>query len=191
MGTVYRLHEAMHWRRHMTVTLRQNLDRSAGAIFGGEAEEYRYLLWRGWLGQRTITWLMCNPSVADELVLDSTLRRCWSFSEKWGFGRMEIVNLFAFRATEPKVMKAVAGMGVDVIGPRNDDFILHSAISAERVVCGWGMNDFGGRGDVVVNMLTMRAMELFALKVTKDGAPGHPLYVKGDTELTMYKQAAW
>lgn len=172
-------------------TIRQNLDESAGAIFGGEHEEYRYLLWRGYRSARTITWVMTNPSTATELVLDPTLRRCWSFTEKWGFGRMEIVNLFAFRATDPKVMKRAAEIGVDVIGPQNDDFIVRSAFNGDRVVCGWGANDFGGRGDEVVKMLTNRGLELFCLKVTKDGAPGHPLYVHGDTRLSVYREAAW
>jgi hypothetical protein len=169
------------------VTLRQNLDNSAGAIFGGQAEEYRYLLWRGWMTERQITFIMLNPSTADENTLDPTLRRCWSFAEKWGFGRMEIVNLFSFRATDPKVMKQARSMGVDVIGERNDYFILDSARRADTVVCAWGANDFGGRGDMVTELIAPHVRRLFCLKRTKSGAPGHPLYVHGDSQLSVFR----
>jgi hypothetical protein len=165
--------------------VRASLDDTRGAIFGragdgevGQHESYRYMLWRQAIDtqEKQVTWIMLNPSTADENVLDPTLRRCWSFTSQWGFNRMEIVNLFAYRATKPRGMRA---QGVaSAVGYHNDWFIRDSAIRAQLVMCAWGLGGkFGNRAASVVAMLSGLRIPLHYLRLTKDGAPGHPLYL--------------
>jgi hypothetical protein len=84
-----------------------------------------------------------------------------------------MVNLFAFRATQPKDMLAAA----DPIGPENDATLVRLAASAGIIIAAWG-NDGGhlGRDRAVMAILP----DLHALKRNKDGSPAHPLYLRGD-----------
>ena len=67
--------------------------------------QYRYLLSRTLQqGTGTCTFVMLNPSTADGLKDDPTIRRCLGFASDWGFRHMQVVNLFAWRATYPKDM---------------------------------------------------------------------------------------
>ena len=73
-----------------------------GAVITGD---YRYLLWREWNSDRavprlqrdrqTVSFIMLNPSRADAEVNDPTITRCINFALSWGYGRLEVVNLFA------------------------------------------------------------------------------------------------
>src|SRR5205823_6070189 len=74
------------------------------------------------------------PSTADEWDDDPTARRCIGFAQNWGFGALALVNLFAYRSTEP------AGLlqAEDPVGPANDTHILASARTATRIVLAWG-----------------------------------------------------
>lgn len=75
---------------------------------------YRYSLVHEWdRDLPRVAFIMLNPSTADENALDPTLRRCLGFARSWGYGSFEIGNVFAFRATDPKAMKAAA----DPFGP--------------------------------------------------------------------------
>ena len=71
-----------------------------GAIFSAD-ETYRYRLWRQWRGDdlvadpKTCAFILLNPSTADHLNDDPTIRRCVAFAKAWGYRRLEIVNLFA------------------------------------------------------------------------------------------------
>jgi hypothetical protein len=151
---------------------------------------YRYRLTRRWGGQNDpcICWIMLNPSTADAVVDDPTIRRCISFSEAWGFGSLIVVNLFAFRSTDPDLLPSVE----DPIGPRNDHAIRLAALEANRCIAAWGTK--GGhrhRNADVIRLVTDDCMEdMHALTITKDGHPKHPLYVKGDTVPTLYRPAA-
>ncbi|GAA3637693.1 DUF1643 domain-containing protein [Microbacterium awajiense] len=134
---------------------------------------YRYSLTRVWdASLPTITFVLRNPSTADAVDLDPTLRRCVGFSKRDGFGSMVILNLYAYRTPSPAVMLAAT----DPIGPENDR-VLASAIGT--VVAGWGTNASPARVAHVLRLLP----PLKALKITKDGHPQHPLYVKGDSPL--------
>lgn len=84
-----------------------------------------------------------------------------------------MANLFAFRATDPKDMKRAA----DPVGPENDHTLRGLAEAAGVVVAAWGAHGtHAGRGAVVRKMLP----RLHYLRLTKDGHPGHPLYLPGD-----------
>jgi len=104
-----------------------------------EDRAHRYILQRSPLGlggEGTVAWCMLNPSTADERNDDPTIRRVLGFSEAWGYERAIIVNLFAFRATDPKVMRAAA----DPIGPNNDAWIMRAALEARETICAWGVH---------------------------------------------------
>ncbi len=94
-----------------------------GADFDGTGA-YRYSLWREWDSRRPIVaFVMLNPSTADAAKDDPTIRRCASFARSWGYGSLEVVNLFAYRASEPKRLRQTP----DPIGPANDDYLVDAA----------------------------------------------------------------
>lgn len=113
-----------------------------------------------------------NPSTADETEDDPTIRRCIAFSKAWGYNGLCMSNLFAFRATDPAVMLAES----DPIGPENDVHLLEMARRAGIVIAAWGMPGSHRGRDVAVRNLVPN---LHYLRLTKDGHPGHPLYLPG------------
>lgn len=141
---------------------------------------YRWTLEHRWdeetvpsYAKKTVAFLCLNPSTADNQSLDPTLRRCRGFAKALGAGGMVIVNLFAFRSTDPKGMLAAA----DPIGSLNDDYIQRVASREDitHVIAGWGTHGSHlGRATHVTQMLAGR---LSALKVNADGSPSHPLYL--------------
>lgn len=146
---------------------------------------YRYSLVRRWgMSGPPAVFLLLNPSTADASQDDPTIRRCIGYARAWGFSAIKVVNLFAFRATDPSGLRAP---GVEPIGPANDMAILHAAQHAGIVVCGWGTHgELHGRGAHVRRFL-LAARELHVLKLTAGGHPGHPLYLKGDLHPTLWR----
>jgi hypothetical protein len=138
---------------------------------------YRYDLVREWdREKRQLVWIMLNPSTADAMVDDPTIRRCIAFSKVWGYGALRVLNLYALRATDP----AELAKHPDPIGPDNDWHIKTVANSwgGRDVVVAWGTKG-GKRAGEVLGLLAKPPM---CLGLTKDGHPRHPLYVKGDTK---------
>jgi hypothetical protein len=139
---------------------------------------YRYTLTRAWepRGER-ILWVMLNPSTADAHEDDPTIRRVLRFSERWGFGSCEVVNLLAWRATDPSEIPTT----VDARGPQNHVTIIAAAQRATRIACAWG--SLGARypdsRDLVVRTLRQHHGALWCLGLTQSREPRHPLYVRG------------
>ena len=157
---------------------------SAEAILS-EDQRYRYRLDRHWGSSGThATWIMLNPSTADALQDDPTIRRCIAFTKAWGLDGLIVVNLFAFRATDPRQLTRAA----DPVGPANDDFIRQAVCPWSVVVAAWGANRMADqRTEEVMEILTERAGAVGCLGKTREGYPRHPLYVHGGTELTEYE----
>lgn len=147
---------------------------------------YRYRLRRnlgGDGGEMTVCWVLLNPSTADAQHDDPTIRRCIRFSKAWGYGRVVILNIFAFRATDPRKMYAAA----DPIGPDNDKWIYDETSEAPLVVCAWGTHGaHRSRANLVVAALGLRKVSLHCLGRTKAGFPRHPLYLRGDLQPVRY-----
>lgn len=138
--------------------------------------DYRYSLTRVWdASLPMVTFVLLNPSTATAVELDQTLRRCVGFAERDGLGSMKILNLYAYRTKDPKVMLAAA----DPVGPLNDQEL---AAATGTVIAGWGTNAQPAR---VKHALTLLP-QLHALSVTRDGHPGHPLYVPGSVQLVPW-----
>ncbi len=145
---------------------------------------YRYLLERTWSTQPHALFVMLNPSTADENANDRTIDKCIKYCQRWGHGSLRVVNLFAWRATDPKDMMGAQ----DPIGPDNDRIIAEQAAEAGIVIAAWGASgSHMGRADKVLAMLPV----VHALHKNKDGSPGHPLYLKGAAQPFFIKGTHW
>lgn len=150
-----------------------------------ECDAYRYTLERTvtqHVEESTCTFVMLNPSTADENLDDPTIRRCMGFAFGWGYDRLIVVNLYAFRATKP----ADLWKAEDPIGPKNAKWIQLATRCSGRVVLAWGAHGTrNGRGraaeDAIRNDCGPRT-KIGTLGSTKAGEPKHPLYLRADTE---------
>jgi hypothetical protein len=153
---------------------------------------YRYALWREWkypLTQPTwATFVMLNPSTADHEVDDPTIRRCVGFAHALGATGMVVVNLYAYRATNPVDLWTAD----DPVGPDGDstlvEFLAMSARTGGPLIAAWGAH---ARTDRVARVLSLPGADRFqALGLTKHGAPRHPLYLPAVAPLTPFGGAA-
>lgn len=150
------------------------------AIFSPD-ERYRYLLTRKWGDEKMLPVIGLNPSTATHEVDDPTIRRCIGFAKSWGYGGLVMLNLFAFRATDPKAMIAHLDAGGDIVGPVNDAVLAQYATPDREILCAWGVHgDINARGFAVTQVLGMVAT-LQCLGKTKGGCPKHPLYLAAST----------
>lgn len=138
---------------------------------------YRYNLVRAWDDAAPrVCFVMLNPSTANARCEDPTLRRCRGFAQSWGFGSLELVNLFAYRSADPRslVLAQKLTVPVDPIGPQNDVYIDAAVARAARVIVAWGgWGSLCGRDAAVLE----RIPEPHCLGATRNGHPLHPLYV--------------
>lgn len=180
--------------------------------------KYRYRLWREWrlhpapaqwdmwseddgtpivdgagaqLGEpKACVFIMLNPSTADGSEDDPTIRRCVGFARAWGYDRLEVVNLFAYRATDPATLLALTHE-YDPVGVRNQhhfDQVLFYGYPIGVIVCAWGAHGAHlGQDETALGWL--REHERFALGLTKGGHPRHPLYVSAETPLAPFRPA--
>lgn len=126
---------------------------------------------------RLIAWIALNPSTADENQLDPTLRRIRGFSQLWGYDGFIMLNLFAWRDTDPKKMKQVP----DPVGPENDRYILQTANSVDLLITAWGTHGTHlDREQHVLNLLKPATAKIAHIGLTKNKHPRHPLYAPGD-----------
>jgi hypothetical protein len=150
---------------------------------------YRYSLGRVWdEAKPQACWVMLNPSTADAVQNDPTIRKCIGFSERLGFGGLAVVNLFAFRATRPTDLIGEYELldGAGVTGPQNDVAIAN-AILGRKIILAWGNvpNALKWRADGVLRFFSDRPV--YCLGTNKSGQPRHPLFLRSDTELIRLK----
>jgi hypothetical protein len=120
---------------------------------------------------------MLNPSTADDRENDPTLRRCIKFAMNWGYGSLEVVNLFAYRSTDPKLLLSVS----DPIGKKNNEYIKEAIYRSDKVILAWGTKgSFLNRDKEVMELIKGINIPLYALELTREGYPRHPLYVKAN-----------
>ena len=149
-------------------------DAASAAVYS-PCERYRYALTRCWdaAGRRAL-FIMLNPSTATEVQNDPTVERCERRARALGFGAFRVTNIFAWRETDPRRMRAAA----DPVGPANDAAILQGCDWADQVICAWGTHGAHlGRGPAVRRMLLEAGFALHHLGLTQGGHPRHPLYV--------------
>jgi hypothetical protein len=150
------------------------LTSASGATFSA-CRRWRYLLWRCWDESRPVAnFLMLNPSTADEQQLDPSCNRARDYAVRWGYGALIVTNLFAWRATDPRVMT----LAQDPVGRSNNQAILRTARQSALVVCAWGNHGSHlNRAATVVANLRGAKVPLHALKINAVGQPSHPLYL--------------
>ena len=141
--------------------------------------QYRYQLTRRvGFGERTVVFVMLNPSTADEVANDPTVRRCINYANAWGYGWMIVTNVSPLRATDPRVLLA-SGAEPKGIQRENERYILEAAGVADLVVAAYGMHGAAeGRGERIAGVLTNAGHTVTCLGLTKKGAPRHPLYLQ-------------
>lgn len=157
------------------------------AIFSDD-KKHRYYLSRtlafGGEGAR-VAFIMLNPSTADAMKNDPTIRRCMGFASDWGYGHLSILNLFALRSPYPRDLL----ISDDPIGAHNNHYIAHT--KADAFVCAWGAVGapmMQERAAQVLDMLKRKLEPLFHLgDLTKEGQPRHPLYLPKDAPRMLYE----
>lgn len=152
-------------------------------------EKYRYVLKRRipqpvrWV--KKVVFIMLNPSTADHTIDDPTIRRCISFAESWGCTELSVVNLYAYRATDPIDLKTLSA--IEAKGPENLNYQLEEINSANLIIAAWGKHGGALGTPEIRNIIAFT--EVKCLGKNKDGSPKHPLYIKSDKELEIYKTA--
>ena len=121
---------------------------------------------------------MLNPSTADAEADDPTIRKCIGYAQREGFGSLEVVNLYAFRTTDPEVLKTSHFPQ----GPMNEAFWLQARQRCRKAIAAWGKH--GDWLDVQRVMRTYPDMD--CLHINGDGSPGHPLYLKKDAQFVPW-----
>lgn len=166
----------------MSAATLPGLELKAGAAFS-PCRRWRYSLVRQLeiAPIRRCLFVMLNPSTADEVELDPTIRRCAGFARAWGYPWLDVANLFAWRSTEPRALLQVD----DPVGEENDTAILDLTSQADLIVLAWGSHAFLGelltyRSAAVLRSLRRAGRPVHVLKTNKDGQPAHPLYLRGD-----------
>lgn len=151
--------------------------------------KFRYALGRRWSEDQeksALAFIMLNPSTADADEDDATIRKCVGFADRYGFGGIVVGNLFAYRATDPKDLKA-AGFPV---GHANDAWLLDIAKNCGDIVVAWGANaNRTPRPAQVCKMLQDAGIQPKCLGVTNEGFPLHPVMLSYDRQLVDYRFA--
>jgi len=126
---------------------------------------------------------MLNPSTADETTDDPTIRKCMGFGERWGGSELIVVNLYAFRATDPRELLWQS----DPIGSENWKYIDEALTRANYfggiVVGAWGAFEVGA---ALQKSGLARKIGLRCLGKNKNGSPKHPLYVPYSQQLEVW-----
>lgn len=162
-----------------------------GAVIS-ECGHYRYWLER-WLGPALsfsppVVFAMCNPSTADAVNDDATIRKCKGFTSRLGFSRMVVVNLFAYRSRYPKDLLKTQ----DPHGPDNRRWVSHAcADSGAVIIAAWGncvpralrwtipgfVRELQGIAD----------RRVLCLGTTDENMPRHPVMLGYNTPLVEYR----
>lgn len=175
--------------RPKPVTLSWEVQRSASF---SPCRTWRYSLTRSWGSNEdgaieTLVVVGLNPSTADETHDDPTIRRCMDFAERWGFGALHMLNLFAYRSTDPRALSRVGAE--TAIGPENNAWLAKLAKGRQTLVA-WGRNGRTvnpQREIAVCGLLQKVGAELVCLGTNKDGSPVHPLYQPKDARRVPWR----
>lgn len=177
----------------MDIKMNHEIDiNEAPAIFS-PCRTWRYTLRRVWpdlfdglfpsppRADKMVAFIGLNPSTADEVENDPTVRRCINFAKRWGYGGMFMLNIFAYRSTDPDKLYVVE----DPVGAFNDRYILKVVDQAALVIGCWGNHGkLQGRGWELIRLIQSEQSadrQLYRLgALTNMGQPRHPLYLKGD-----------
>lgn len=163
-------------------------DVDGGAYFS-PCGRHRHLLWRFWKDGVTrpgfVLWIGMNPSTADASVDDPTVKKERKFTKRWGYGGYVKANVMDYRATD---QKRLMDPGIVPCTDHNLEVIAEIAAQAELVVLAFGSphKKLHRHGENVVKLLHGLGKPMHCLALTKEGLPGHPLYLKDTSELMPF-----
>ena len=170
-----------------------------------EDRKYRYVLDRR-VGEsdKLVTFIMLNPSTADEVENDPTIRKCISFAREWGYGRLSVVNLFAYKSPKPRDLATIKGKDLDG-GSRNDKAISEAVEMTDKLVCAWGSGSslpaafkrevLKPRVQKVLAIIKNQRKKPYTIseKLTEENQPQHPrsLHFPEDTRPKLWDESRW
>ncbi len=156
-----------------------------GALIS-DCKQYRYWLTRPvdtmYPKKGPVLFVILNPSTADNKEDDPTIRKCRGYAAAWGCDGLSVANLYAYRATDPRILWNVPYP----VGPRNDKWLMSLARELTHVVCAWGTMAQEHRVSQFCLMMRELGITLWCLGMTKSGAPRHPLYLKSTQPLVKW-----
>lgn len=158
-----------------------------------ECGRYRYALTRTWdAAAGEVLFVMLNPSTADGLRDDPTIRKCIGFARRWGMGGIRVANLFAYRTSRPRELRLAQKRGVDIVGPQNLEHVLALTHAARTCLMAWGANaqTWTPYAQQLINRVRNAALmsgPLLCLGSCKSGHPLHPLTLPYSTPLQNLK----
>jgi hypothetical protein len=162
-----------------------------GAAYISPCSLYRYWLKREWFSTRialpfgrAILWVGLNPSTADAFTDDNTIRRMMGISDAWGYRKMYVCNVFAWRSTDPRKLMT---LDYDTkCGPDNYTTLCDVRQRCDLVVGAWGASPYVTAADERRVFDAVGGSGMFCVGHTKSGAPRHPLYLPNNVS-----PAAW
>jgi len=171
---------------------------SSGAVFDSR-RRYRYLLWRNWdESLPAASFVMLNPSAADEHTNDPTIARSVALASSQGFGRIFVVNLFAYMTKSPVLLKKARypiTCRTDARdGGHNDDYIKWALVNSGHIVLAWGNHGaYLNRHLEVLKLVQSLEVEdkCLMFSLTKQGQPRHPLYTPNCIKLQRLPEIFW
>lgn len=147
------------------------------AVFSDD-RVYRYKLERIWGPDisKIIAFIMLNPSVADDVNEDATMKRVINFAKSWGFDGVIVLNLNALVSTDPRGLKRVE----DPVGPENEKYVREIIDTGCPIVYAWGNHG------TEPEWLRQLVPSPYCITMTKRGEPGHPLYISANANMIPY-----
>jgi hypothetical protein len=149
-----------------------------GALFS-DCRRYRYTLWRVWDVKKPLVMVVgLNPSTANELADDPTIKRVTSIMHNWDAGGFFMVNLFALVTPYPEELFECE----DPV-KENDHYLQITGNICNRILFGWGNFKVAGRDEIVKKMFP----DAYCLHINKNGSPKHPLYCRQNSMPFKYQ----
>lgn len=135
--------------------------------------------------------LMVNPSKADGVIKDATVRKLDGFGARLGWSRYIVANKHAFRATDVNELKTA----VDPVGPLNHGHLLSVMMRSDITVVAWGSlaklpPHLRNNWRAVVDMARSLNRPLYCWGVCADGHPKHPVMIGYDNQLVEWNPPA-
>lgn len=167
-----------------------------------ELSKYRFQLVRdlkpraevarmGLIRENCVVFVMLNPSTADATTDDPTIRRCKRFAEERGYSRLEVLNLFPYRATKPERLRdwMCEDRNEFYEMMQQNDTLIDTECEGRDVVIAWGAHakPYGSYWVTLYDRIKHKAKNVYCLGKTQAGYPRHPLYVPASAEWLEYK----
>ena len=154
-------------------------------------KKYRYSLTRKWSTAAELAFIMLNPSTADASEDDNTIKKCCHFAKTHSYGGIKVLNIFAYRATDPDELIRKAKEDFDIVGPENDKELENLfAYQPGRIVVAWGVPRHPLVAKRIVKVLDMipSSRRLYCLGISDGGYPRHPFYLENVSQLQLFKE---